>query len=77
MTDTLRLVKGGAEPRAYHRQGSAQQIVCRVCEADVGVATSLVVEAVQSPVRRRGKVAGGTKVMVCLHCLIRGKETVL
>lgn len=77
MTSSLKLVSGGATPLSYHKRGAPQQIVCRTCQEDVGVATSLVVEAVQSPMRQGGKRVGGTKVTVCLHCLMRGKETVL
>lgn len=72
----LRVIEGGSKPRSYHRQ-TTQQVVCRVCEAELGVASSLGVWAVQSPMRRAGKVTGGTKVLVCLPCLARGKETLL
>ena len=73
---SLRVIEGGSRPRSYHRQ-TTQQVVCRVCEADGGVATSLAVWAVQSPMRRAGRTIGGTKVLVCLPCLARGKETLL
>lgn len=69
---TLTLVKGNGQRRSYHR-GETQQIVCRRCEEVTGVATSLFQEALQSPMTCKGKRIGGTRVLICVHCLARGE----
>jgi hypothetical protein len=54
------------------------QVTCGVCEQDVGVATSLVIEVVKAPRRKPdGRKTGGTRAWVCLYCLSRGKVTEL
>jgi len=51
--------------------------LCRTCEADIGVATSVVEPVWQGPLRETGKVrlSTGTKRVVCTHCKMRGKLT--
>jgi hypothetical protein len=81
----LRLIQGGpandgkAAPKRYRaaKPGQIEQLTCRVCEADTGIATSLGVYAIQSPMWKAGKVTGGTKAMYCLHCMVRGVTTKL
>jgi ribosomal protein L40E len=73
---TLSLVKGGARPRIYHDRDT-QQIVCRRCEEVTGVATSLFQEVIQSPMTNKGRRVGGTKALICVHCLARGEVNTL
>ena len=70
---------GKAKPKAYRarKPGAIEQITCSVCAADIGVATSLGIYALQSPMWQDGKVKGGTKALYCLHCLARGLTTKL
>lgn len=73
---TLKLLKGGAQPKAYSAdKGQAEQWVCRVCESTTNVATSDIVTITASPMVRKGKLEGGSKYNVCLHCLLRGTLT--
>jgi hypothetical protein len=51
--------------------------LCRTCETDIGVATSVVEPVWQGPLREAGRVrlSSGTKRVVCTHCKMRGKLT--
>lgn len=51
--------------------------LCRTCEDDIGVATSVVEPVWQGPLRENGRVrlSSGTKRIVCTHCKMRGKLT--
>jgi len=71
------VIEGGNKPKSHHKRGKDQQIECRVCQEDIGLGTSLAVKAIQSPMRKDNKITGGTCVLVCLHCVMRGKVTVL
>jgi hypothetical protein len=73
---TLKLITGARLRKNYHG-GSTQQKVCSRCEVATGVATSLFCEALVAPVESKGVRAGGTKVLVCVHCLARGDVTTL
>lgn len=74
-TPRLRVVHGDDAPKPYHRKGAPQQVVCRVCEADTGVATSEFVKTVVAPQEHRGRVGKGRPSLICAHCLARGKVT--
>lgn len=73
---TLKLIYGSNKPKAYRaKKGEAEQWVCAICEQNEGIATSAVVTITQSPMERAGKLEGGIKTQVCLHCLMRGLVT--
>jgi hypothetical protein len=73
----LKVIPGGCDPKPFARRTrhEAEQWVCRTCEADIGVATSALVEATLSPMVRDAKIEGGTLAKVCACCLARGKVT--
>lgn len=76
MPDRPRLALVNDAPKAgrLYPVGKTQW-VCRVCEHDIGVATSEVIETVTAPkIDARGKVSG-TRRFICLHCHRRGKTT--
>lgn len=75
----LSVVQGGHSPKPYAKRhkGEAEQIVCRTCEIQTGIATSTAIEVVTSPMERAGKVVGGTKRLQCVPCLARGEITYL
>jgi len=52
-----------------------EQIVCRQCEIDIGVASSTFIEAHLAPFEQRGEIVRTTKSLICAHCLARGKVT--
>ena len=70
---------GKPKKRPYRAQakGDLEQVTCVECEKDIGIDTSLWAPALQSPMRRGGKVFGGVKAMHCVYCLGRGKTTIL
>lgn len=73
----LTLIEGGNQKRRYarKRKGDAEQWVCRVCEAETGTPTSVVVELRLAPMDRGGRLEGGNRVWACAHCWQRGKLT--
>ena len=73
----LRVVDGGESPKPYARKSSdeAEQIVCRVCEIDIGVASSMFVEVDVAPMELKGEIVHTNKGLVCVMCLARGKIT--
>lgn len=77
MTDdpskVFRVVDGGNTPRA--KSGPVQAWFCRVCEVDIGVATSALIKIKFAPVMVRGRIAGGYEALVCADCWRRGKTT--
>lgn len=80
MTDKpdLRAIEGGNKPKPYARREKRdlEQVVCRVCEADVGVATSMAIKARSCPMSPGlGKITRGTDAWICAYCLARGKVT--
>lgn len=77
MISRFRVIEGGDKPKSYHTKGEPQQVICRVCETDIGIATSLLQRAVQSPMRNGNRMTGGTSVFICVHCILRGKVTVI
>ena len=75
----FRVVQGGSEPKPYRakRRGEAELLTCWQCEADIGIATAMTIEVKQGRMVRDGKPEGGTRMVICAHCLSRGKTTVL
>lgn len=66
--------------KPYRRQAldEPEQVTCPTCEADLGVATSAVVQVTVAPRRTPdGRKAGGSKAFACIYCLARGKVTML
>lgn len=52
-----------------------RQWTCNICQFEIGVATSEIIELTLSPMLKRGKLVGGTKQKVCAKCYIRGRVT--
>lgn len=75
--NSLRVISGGSTPKKYARKakGEAEQAVCRVCEQDTGVASSVWTKVRLAPRTSGGKIVGGTEALVCALCLARGKVT--
>lgn len=73
----FRVVDGGEEKKPYARSHAdgCEQIVCRTCEIDTGLATSHFIKTLVAPMERRGRMTGGTPSLVCVPCLARGKVT--
>lgn len=73
---TLKLIKGGGKPLPYKAKGEQPGLwTCVVCLQETGIATSCIVNIIQDPFERKGKIEGGQKMQICLHCLLRGKVT--
>jgi hypothetical protein len=70
------VIDGGRTARAEGVE-RPKMWLCRTCETDIGVATSVVEPVWQGPLREAGKVrlSTGTKRVVCTHCKMRGKLT--
>ena len=70
----FQVIDGG---RRADTQAPPKMWLCRACEDDIGVATSVVEPVWQGPVRESGRVrlSSGTKRVVCTHCKMRGKLT--
>ena len=82
MTDEpqrFRVIEGGDAPKAYRarKRGEAEKLLCHVCERDTGVATATSMDVKLGRMIRDGKPEGGTKAIVCVGCLARGKVTIL
>ena len=60
--------KGKPEPTPY-------QWTCKICEHDIGVATSIITTLTIAPMIKGLKVVGGTKIKVCAKCWQRGVKT--
>lgn len=80
MTDKphrLRVIDGGDKPKRYRarHRGEAELLTCGTCEADIGIATATTMEVSQGRMVRDGKPEGGSKVIICVGCLGRGKIT--
>lgn len=75
----FRIVEGGDKPKPYRarKRGEAELLTCRVCEADIGVATALTIETTSGRMVRDGKAEGGNRAVICVHCLARGIVTKL
>lgn len=74
----LTVIDGKDKPKRTSRKnkGDSEQWLCRICEADTGVATSLVIPTKQSPMTLGlGKLTKGTSGGICAYCLSRGKIT--
>jgi hypothetical protein len=70
------LPKRPAKKRAERPAAVARQWVCRVCEHDIGLATSELIETITAPVVKAGKIIGGQRRYICRHCNERGLTTV-
>lgn len=70
----FQVIDGG---RGADAPAAPKMWLCRTCEDDIGVATSVVEPVWQGPVRENGRVrlSSGTKRIVCTHCKMRGKLT--
>ena len=74
----LTVIPGGNKPKRTVRKqkGDLEQWLCRICEHELGVATSALIKVKLSPMTEGlGKIRGGTDAWVCAHCLSRGKVT--
>ena len=74
----FKLIDGGNAPQAgcrKRRRGDAELLLCRVCEADIGVSTNVWLTVTLGLMVRSGRTEGGQKAVVCAHCLSRGKIT--
>lgn len=72
------VIEGGNSPlpgTRRRRKADAVMLLCRICEADTGVASSTWIPAVMGLMERAGRPEGGTKGHICAHCLARGKVT--
>jgi hypothetical protein len=74
MPGRFAVISGG---RPASAEPKAKMWLCRTCEDDIGVATSVVEPVWQGPLRENGRVrlSSGTKRVVCSHCKMRGKFT--
>ena len=70
----FQVINGG---RADDHHERPKMWLCKTCETDIGVATSVVEPVWQGPLREAGRVrlSSGTKRVVCTHCKMRGKLT--
>jgi hypothetical protein len=74
LPNRFQVIDGGRSPDA---PAAPKMWLCRTCEDDIGVATSVVEPVWQGPLRENGRVrlSSGTKRVVCTHCKMRGKLT--
>lgn len=72
LPNRFQVISGGRAPDA---PAAPKMWLCRTCEEDIGVATSVVEPVWQGPLRENGRVrlSSGTKRIVCTHCKMRGK----
>ena len=71
----FRVVEGGSTPRKEARRHS-EQVVCRRCALETGVASSEWIETRLAPRERGGKIVDrGVRSLVCVPCLTRGVLT--
>lgn len=75
----FRVIEGGDAPKRYRAKapGRYEMLTCSVCERDIGTATAMSMEVRQGRMLKDLKPQGGTKTLICVHCLARGKVTVL
>ncbi|MEI4473564.1 hypothetical protein [Frigidibacter sp. MR17.24] len=62
---------GGRAPA----KGRIEMLLCHVCKVDIGVATATTLEVKTGRMLKDGKPQGGTKRLICVECLSRGKVT--
>ena len=80
MTDgpqRFRVIENPAKPKRKRRRGEAEFLSCTVCERDIGVSTRTTMEVKQGRMVRDGKPEGGSRMVICVECLSRGKVTKL
>jgi hypothetical protein len=77
MPGNRRLKLVAASDRTASRRAPAPALwLCRVCEAETGVATSAAVRVRLAPAfDAKGRLTGGTDAWACAYCLARGKLT--
>ena len=71
---TLKLVEGEGKPKPW-KNGEAEQVVCRQCEHDIGIATSVFIPVESAPFYVKGKWKKGDLRYICATCMARGKVT--
>lgn len=83
MSDTpqrFRVIEGGSKPkpsRAPRKSKAPEPLSCHACEADKGHSGAVTMTVKLGQMVRDGKPYGGTKAVICAHCLARGKVTIL
>lgn len=82
MTDTpqrFRVIEGGSKPKPSRarRRSEPEPLSCHACEIDKGHSGAVTMTVKLGEMVRDGKPYGGTKAVVCAHCLARGKVTIL
>lgn len=82
MTDTpqrFRVIEGGSTPKAYRARSrkAPEPLTCHVCELEKGHPGAVTMTVTLGQMIREGKPYGGTKSVICAHCLSRGKITIL
>lgn len=82
MTDEpkrFRVIEGGNTPKRHRasKRGEPEKLLCHVCEADTGTATATTMDVKLGRFIRDGRPEGGTRAVMCCHCLARGKVTIL
>lgn len=65
--------EGGRGPR----KSRYETLLCTVCKFDIGVSTATSLEVKTGRMLKDGKPQGGTKRLICVECLSRGKVTYL
>ena len=62
--ERFKIIDGG-KPKAEQKD-EYEQVICRQCNG------SNFIESTLAPMYHKNKIVGGTPVLVCLHCLLRG-----
>lgn len=73
------VIKGGGDKKPYAKTDSSdlEQLTCRTCENDIGVASSTFIETCEAPMERGGEIVRSTKGLICARCMSRGKFTII
>jgi hypothetical protein len=83
VTDTpqrFRVIDGGGKPKAFRaprKRSEPEPLSCHACETDKGHTGAVTITVKLGEMVRDGKPYGGTKAVICAHCLSRGKVTIL
>lgn len=72
---SFRLIDGGGQCKPWSREAFDQpeQRTCPICAMRNGVASSIAVKVLLSPMELGGRLVGGTEAWVCALCLARGE----
>ncbi|MEE7478436.1 hypothetical protein [Methylobacterium hispanicum] len=75
----FRVIEGGDKPKPYRarKRGEAQPLTCRICETEKGHPGAVTMTVTLGQMVKDGRPYGGTKAIVCAHCLARGLVTIL